>query len=43
MSHFGVNDFRGGAAGEDLKVKWSLGLRYVAPEVGEFYQYFRSC
>jgi hypothetical protein len=24
-SHYGVNDLRGGAAGEDLMVKWGLG------------------
>jgi hypothetical protein len=34
-SHYGVNDLRGGAAGEDLMVKWGLGRS--GPEVGEFY------
>jgi hypothetical protein len=24
-SHYGVNDLRGGASGEDLMVKWGLG------------------
>jgi hypothetical protein len=39
-SHYGVNDLRGGAAGEDIKVKWVWG---VAPEVGEFFPNFYSC